>query len=387
MNRSEKISDSHSEQKAKRFKIYKWLVLGLLVLFLLGGLVLFENDITVENLRYLVQYLDFSGVGSYSEETVIHYNADAANQFYVFRGDLVLVNEKSITLYDRRGTPVMTDSFNMTQPLAVPSEKYLVLYDLGASKLRVYNSFSLLFEKDFDYLIQSVSVNNDGDFCVVTSEKSYHSSVYVYNDDFEEIHHWRSATQFAVDASLSDHGVLTVSTIQVEAGELIARLIEMKVGKQEEISTYVTTDLMPLTHSTDRAGTLCLTDETLDFVKGGERINSVAVSGDALRQIRFGEQLTVLVQSELSVGVNVKMRVFDREGKELYSKNFSVPIRDVEIRGENVYVLTHTHLYLLSLGEEMREFALAGDYSDLGVLSRDAVVLCSETSANIRILN
>lgn len=387
MSRSETINDTRSENNAKKFRLYKWIVLAFLVVFLLFGLILFENDITVENLRYLIRYLDFSGAGSYSEETVIHYNADSANRFHVFRGDLARVNEKSVTLYDRKGTAVMTDSFNMSNPVAVCGEKYLVVYDLGGHQLRVYNSFSLLYETSFDYLLQSVSVNSDGYFCVVTSEKSYHSAVFVYDEDFKQIQQWFSSDKFAVDAALSDSNVLTVSTVRVEEGALAMELVELKVGKKDQLSSYTLMDQMPLTHTTDRAGTLLVTNESIRYVKNGEEVRSAAVPKGGLEQIRFGEKLCVAVQDELMVGVNFRLRVFDREANEVQSHRFSVPIRDIEIWDDTVYVLTHTSLFRIRPGEEMKEFSLAGDYSDLGVLSRDVVILCSDTAANIRILD
>ena len=44
---------SRFEEKAAKYRLYKWIALALLVVFLLCGFVFFKNDITVENLRYL----------------------------------------------------------------------------------------------------------------------------------------------------------------------------------------------------------------------------------------------------------------------------------------------------------------------------------------------
>ena len=87
MSKTEQKDTVRSENKVKRVRLYKFITISFLVAFLLLGLVIFENDITVENLRYLIKYLDFSSSGTYNEETVIHYNADPSNRFYVFRGE------------------------------------------------------------------------------------------------------------------------------------------------------------------------------------------------------------------------------------------------------------------------------------------------------------
>ncbi len=387
MSQLEKSADTRSEKKAKEYRLYKFIALTVLVVFLLVGLVLFKNDITVENVRYLIKYLDFSSSGAFSQESQIHYHADSTNRFHVFRGDLALVNGSGITLYDRRGSAVMTDRYSMTHPICVCADRYLVVYDLGGHQVRVYNSFALLFEKNFDYVIQSVSVNDDGDFCVVTSEKSYHSAVFVYDRDFQEIQTWFSSDKFAVDANLSDNDILTVSAIRVDNGALLGELVELELGKESKSSSFAFSGEMPLSHSTDRKGTLLLTNESLKYIKAGEQIRSAAFPRSSLSQAVYGDRLCAVVQNELSVGVNFRLRVFDREANEVFSQKFSVQIRDVQIWEDTVYVLTHTSLFALRAGEEMVEYSLSGDYSSFGVLGDRTIILCSETTADIRIFN
>lgn len=386
MKRSEKEGNATSEAKAKKFRLYKFIAISVLVLFLLFGLVIFENDITVENLRYLIKYLDFSSSGTFDEETVILYNADPSNRFHVFRGDLVIANTGGVTLYDRRGSAVMTDRFTMSNPVCVPSDRYLIVYDLGGHQVRVYNSFSLLFEKSFDYVIQSVDLNSDGDFCVVTSEKSYHSAVFVFDRDFKEIHSWKSSDKFAFDADLSDQDVLTVSTLRVLDGSLCGDLIALKLGKKDALSTYTFTDQMPLALSTDRKGTLLLTNENLIYLEDGQEVRKAMFPMDSLEKTAFGNEICAVIQNELSVGVNYRVRVFNRRGEELFSEKFSTQILDLEVFEGNVYILTHTGLFVLTEGEKLKEYSLTGEGTELGVLGKDTVILCSDTSAHLQLL-
>ncbi len=387
MNQMEKGSDTRSEKQVKKFKLYKLISITVLVLFLLCGLILFKNDITIENLRYMIKYLDFSTSGAFDEEFQVHYNANPDNRFYVFRGDLAIVNESGVTLYDRRGSAVMTDSFSMTSPVGVCAERYLAIYDLGGYQVRIYNSFSLLFEKSFDYMVQSVSVNKDGSFCVVTSEKSYHSAVFVYDRDFRQVQQWFSADKFAVDAHLSDDNVLTVSTIRAQDGDLYGELIAFKIGKKDPLYTYPYRENMPLALTSKRNRAALMTDERMYLIKEGEEKAKVIFPKESLAQIRMGEELLCVVQNELSIGVNFRLRVFDWDGTELASEKFSVQILDVQIWEDTVYVLTHTGLFVISPGEKTKVYELEGDFFHLGILSKDTVVLCSETSAQIRLLN
>ncbi|MBR2615260.1 MAG: hypothetical protein IKC69_01110, partial [Clostridia bacterium] len=280
MDQTEMKMISRSENLARRFKLCKLIALSVLVVFLLSGLILFKNDITIENLRYLIKYLDFSTGGEFNEETRIHYNSDSENQFLVFRGDFALVNDGGVTLYDRRGSAVMTDSFHMTSPIAVCGERYLAVYDLGGYQVRLYNSFSLLFEKSFDYPVQSVSVNSDGSFCVATSEKSFHAAVYVYNRDFEEVRRWSSADKFVTEVHLSDRDVLTLSTVRAEEGSLVGEILSFKLGETEPLSSYTYLDQMPLSFSVDGENVLLLTDENIMNIEKGKEVRKETFPDD-----------------------------------------------------------------------------------------------------------
>ncbi len=379
--------NSGTETKVKKFRLYKFITVTVLVLFLLGGLILFENDITVENLRYLIKYLDFSSSGAFSEESVIYYNEDSGNRFHVFRGDLALVNPGGVTLYDRRGSAVMTDSFNMTNPTTVCGDRYLAVFDLGGHQVRIYNSFSLLSQKNFDYSVQSVSINSDGAFCVVTSEKNYHSAVFVYNRDFDQIYQWLSADKFAVSAHLSDRDILTISAIHAENGDLITDLIRLKIGEKKAENTYTVKHELPLSHLSDRKGSIFVTDRALRRIEKGKAVEEISFREESIKKLILSDQCTAILQDELSVGVNYLLRVFDDKGKESVSEKFSVTVQDIEIWEDTVYVLTHAELVILSENEETRMIPLDGEYSDIGVLSKNCVILCSQTEAHIRILD
>lgn len=370
MNQAEKMGDTRSEIKVKKFKRMKLVAIIVLVAFLLGGLILFRNDITIENLRYLIKYLDFSSSGTFNEETVIHYNADSGNRFHVFRGDLALVSESGVTLYDRRGSAVMTDSYSMNNPTAVCGDRYLAIYDLGGYQVRIYNSFSLLYENTFDYAVQGVSINGDGAFCVVTSEKSYHSAVFVYDRDFEEIHRWLSADKFAVDAYLSDQNVLNVTTVKTQNGELLGEMIGLKLGEEMPLYTVSFADQIPLALRAQRDFCVLVTDEAIMFLDEGETVATASILAGSLQQISLGEELFCIVQDELSIGVNFRLRAFDEKGQELISEKLSSQILKVETWEDTVYVLTHAKLYEFRPNEKMKSHSLDGEYSDLAYFRR-----------------
>lgn len=387
MGRKAEKDDTRSEKKVKKFRFFKFISISLLILFLLGGLILFENDITIENLRYMVKYLDFSSAGAFSEESTIYYNADSENDFYVFRGDLALINPSGVTLFDRRGSVVMTDSYSMSRPAAVCGEKYLAVYDVGGHHVRVYNSFSLLFEKSFDYPVQAVSINSDGAFCVATSQKNYRSAVFVFNANFDQQYQWLSAEKLATGVYLSDSNELTISAVKADEGEIVSELIELRIGQKKPLSTFRVKGEVPLMHCSEDHESVFLTDRSLNFIENGKAIASHQFPEGSILKTAIGSQRVAVLRDELSVGVNYMLSIFDQEGKLLRSHKFSESIRDLQVYDDSVYVLTHTELFVFGSGKSLKRIELDGDFSKLGVFSEDCVILCGESQAHIHLLD
>ena len=383
---AEAVTDRKAVDRAKKYRLYKFVALGLLVLFLLGGLILFQKDITVENLRYLIKYISFYAGGAENGSTIL-YDADTENVYGAFRGDLVVVNHGGMTLYDRTGSAVLTDSFNMVNPVMELGDKFLVVYDLGGKNLRVYNSFALLHEESFDYAIQSVSVNAAGYYSVATSQRSYHAAVVVYNDDFKEIFRWLSTEKFVTDCVLTDTEMLFLTTVRAENGDLVGEVLELKVGRDEIVSSYELVDELPVDIAWTRRGALYLTDSSLRCLSGGEERNVTAFPSRSLEKAVLGNTLCVVAQNELSVGVSVKLRLFDREGKEMASRDFSAQIQDLEVFDNEVFILTFNHLYCFKSDGSWEDYQVDGDYSAIAVLSRDTVVLCSDDRAVIKVIS
>ena len=386
MERKKANTDTRSEKKVKKFRLYKFITITVLVLFLLGGLLLFENEITMENLRYMVKYLDFSSSGAFSEESVIYYNADAENDYQVFRGDLALINPNGVTLFDRRGSAVLTDSYSMSKPTSVCGDKYLVVYDLGGHQVRIYNSFSLLFDKYFDYPVQAVSINTEGSFSIVTSKKNYRSAVFVYNKDFKQIYQWLSSDKLATGAYLSDQNELTISAVYTENGDLMSELIELKIGEKKTLSTVKYKGELPLYHRTNERHTVYITDESLNIIKKGKNVATHHFDEGSILKVAQGENRIAILQNEFSVGVKYKLSIFDSEGKIKKTHTFTESIRDIETFEDTVFVLTHTELYVFTDNKDPKKISLDGDYKDVGVFAKDCVILCGDSQAHIRII-
>ena len=382
------VKDDFYAEKAKKFRRFKWISLIFLAVFLVFGLVAFRSEITLENVRYLIKYISFDGSGSMAQQgAVIRYDSDSSNRYAVYRGDLVVVNNGGVSLFDSAGNLTMSDSFSMSNPVVASGGKYLAVYDLGGYYLKLYNSFSLLFEISFEYIIQSVAVNDNGYFCVATSDRSYQAALLVYNDDFQQVYKWLSSDKFIQDCTINSANLVTVTALHTENGELCSEAIGLEIGLDGAAFTVPLSDELPLAvYSQDRKSSLILTDRSFSRLEEGKKTASCSFQEDAIDLFAIGTDFSAVAQNELLVGVNYKVRIFDRALAEVGSLNLSNAILDMKTEGENVFLMTRNTFYRIRDGKEITEYPMDGDQTAFVLLSGNTVVLCSEKSARIMIL-
>ena len=370
-----------NDGKARSFRTAKFVILIVLFALLLTGLVAFRDEITLENVRYLIKYLNF-GSESTGEVSPIVYDADSSNRFEVYRGDLAVVNPSGLTLYEQSGKVALTDSFRMSNPTISVGDKYLLVYDLGGYNLRVYNSFSLLFEKNFN-IIRCADINNNGFFSVATSEKGYHSAVITYNSDFKEISRSLFSDKFTADLSLSDGGNLTVATLRTtDSGTLTSDFVTVRTGTDDESRTVTREDEMPLlVGNAGNRTAFVLTDRTLYAVSGDKVNGERDLSEKQVEKCVFGDGVCAVTENELLVGVNLSLTIYDETLTPLLTRRFSTPVQDLAAEGKKVFVLTRDMLYILEAGKDERTVELDGEYTDVLPLSGETVLLCSDYRA------
>ena len=142
------------EKKARRplselYVTARMVVLCVLVAFIILFVAIGHNDMRAENFRYLIRYLDrssFSATGDFS--TVYYKGKDPA--FVMYKGELAVLSDGTLTLFDSDGAAVMTAGVPKDAQFAsAQNESYITLFSRSDGRVYVFNSFSSVFEADF----------------------------------------------------------------------------------------------------------------------------------------------------------------------------------------------------------------------------------------------
>ena len=95
-------------KRCRTAKIVCAIILALFSIVMLGS---FRDDITAENLQYLLRDLNVTGtVYSSTSSATISYNTDTEAVFCVFRGNIAMSNRESFVLFSNNGSKIFSES-------------------------------------------------------------------------------------------------------------------------------------------------------------------------------------------------------------------------------------------------------------------------------------
>ncbi len=384
-------SEKEYRALARSFRFYKLVALALCLMFIVGGLVVFRDEITVENFRYLIRYLDMGSSTLDSSEALLQFDAGEASgsKAQIYKNDLVLINRNHLEIFDFRNGKIFNDTFSMTRPTVSVSSAHTMVYDLAGKRLRLYNSFSMLQEYLFDYPIFCADTDDSGRYAVATSEKNYHCAVYVYNASHTRVFRWLSADKYVCDLALGNGtDRLAIATVKAEQGDFVSELHVFSSRDSEYEAHFRFAGEMPLKVDTDGKYARLLTDRALHTVnlESGEIIR-VPFDRERIHRYHFGGDASLVVLDDDTVGVRQELLICSPKGELLRTEVITERILDVDHFGEYLYFLTEDKVIRLHAATgEKQEYPVDDRYSQFCAVGEETAVLVANSYAKLTTL-
>lgn len=328
-----------------RIKTVRYFIVALLLIFVVLAVMFYREDLTVENFRYLLKYVNVRPVTFGSDEnTQITFESDSATVTGSFKEDLVVLTKTSLRIYDLSSAEILDTSHGLTSPTLSLGRKYFAVYDMGGKYLAIYNSFSKLWENNFKYPIYDVALDDKGNFCVATAEKDYTSSLKVYNSDFENVFNWRSVDKYSLCADIytSETTHMAVGTIRnTPSGDMMSELVLLSADSEKIVASLeFPSEMMVKVSFNSKGNIVCLTDKALRTVSlSGRLISEYTFNSKALRKFESGDKWSVLLLNENLVGKRHMMIIFDVNGDTYMEKEIDSEITDMCVSDSHAFLL------------------------------------------------
>ncbi len=375
--------DEYYSSVSLGYRIAKYISIVLLVVFVIFSFTFLRNDITLENLRYLLKFISFTNTETSITAPKINYASGDPNRLELFLGDLCTLSPSGYALYDSQGNQIMSEQISYASPVLKTSDGFALCYDLGGSEYTILNTFTLLFEGSSEFPVTDATIANDGSFAIASSSREYRTAITVYNSDFEAVsrvykNDHLMSLEYAPDASK-----IAVMTAGADGGSFYTKIELIVPGESAPLHTAMIDGLgYSLYYLADSIA--AVTDEAVYFFDAELNLKSSVEHTAQLALTDTSAKYLIAVYSDGVIGKSYVMRVFDANGRTVYEGEFDGKLVgvDSDTSGDYVFILTGNTLSRVNLiNRKLGTLAVESEAIDLLVSDEQTVLVALKNYA------
>lgn len=348
------------------------LILTVLVVVLLLG--------TVTGTYIYLQtrnYTDYEVLDSVERED------SSGTKFAVFNGNIIKYSKDGVTCIDTDNHMIWNQTYEMQSPMVDTCEDYAVVADKKGENIYIMDMQGSCGEIKTTMPIQKVQVANQG-MVAILMEQDGTGYIHLYdrNGTFlaeGELHTENSG--YPLDIAISNDGKkMAVSLLDVNEGNVKTTIIfyNFDAAGQEEIDNivgqYSYADMVfpQMQFFENDIMAAFGTGKTVIF-EGKEKpdVRNEIIAESEIRSIFYNNTCLGFVYTNENNELPYKMRVFDLEGKEVFSKDFGIEYEEIRflengevcVRGDlecAIYTLRGWEKFHGSFDKSIKEVLSAG---------------------------
>lgn len=379
---AENLGPAYYFRIAKRFRILTFLLLGVMVIFITVMLSVNRDEITVENLRYFLRYIDTrQAEKSATTDTVVYGDTESIVRFGVYRNGLVVVGHDRVQIFDLTGEEILDINQSNAAPQLLTSDEYMLIYNIGGTTFQLYNSLSREYEESYPYPIGCAALGDTGTFLVTTRSMEYRSVVNVYNRRFEQIYRWYSPDKHVMDAAFRDGDEeFVLATLGTRNdGLCYAEIILCETDKEEKRAVFRIEDEVIYRARYTSDGGLVLIGGKAVYVYDRDltKISEISYGGYTPVMLGSTGDLTYFTLNKNIVGSNYTVTVLDSTGTVVYSGDVQGEITRALLQNDAIYLLFDRTVMRISLqtGEQIAK-EIAPNCITVEALDDKTLMLC-----------
>lgn len=287
-------------------------------------------------------------------------NGMGVSDVTVTNSDLVLVYDDSVKVLNSTAKEISSLNHSYDHPVVNANSGRILLYDEGGTQFRVQSKTRVLYEKETEYIILTGAIGKDGSVALVTRADGAESMLTVIDSHRDEVFAWKCSKENIVSCDVSDNGKnYAVSVIGVENGSVYSKVYLFNKKETAPTAEFSYPDSAVSTVQ-------FLSNETLMIMGGNvcEIINDGAVSqkidvsvNTPFKLFISDNNTAVLVLSKYSSTTSKIIKVYDKSGEELFSREIDGLVKSVATDGKYIGVLTDSSVQVYNRKGEVRSSA------------------------------
>lgn len=373
----------HYISLARKVGFIRYVVIIFAVIFAIYSLSFHGNEITIENFRYMLKFINLDEEAQTEKVSVIAFDGSKGNKGLAFKSDLAILNESGLTVTGWDGEVILRNNFSSDHPKVTQNGLHLFCYDIGGRELRIFNSYSLISNISFDYPIYWLSASESGGFAAVSSAKGYRSAVYVYDKEFRLVYSRLLGDKYVdfVDISKDGKEFITAAHIS-ENGNIVTLLNRSRIDTEDVVFEEKFIGEIPLgIYYTESGYCLMTSDKMRMYDNQDNPLGEVSFENKDLLSGRIYGDKTLVTYGIEGLSGGTEAVIYDIYGNIVYSQTFSTDISDSVIADDVLYVLSPGVFSKCDIqtGDSV-QYSVPASYSSL-VPDESDIILFSENQA------
>ncbi len=358
-------------QLSKRCRTAKIVCAVILALFSVAMLGSFKDDITAENLQYLLRDLNVTGtVYSSTSSATISYNTDTEAVFCMFRGNIAMSNRESFVLFSNNGSKIFSESHNYKNPCVTGSEALVISYDLGGTSYAVYNTLGKISGESTAYPISSASAAENGSYAVMTRSAEYRTVIYVYNSNKENIAQIMK-DKIALGMGFGKDGnCIFVISVYNDNGAISGEVSVYNPQSGNELFTVTIDEEIPMYAAFNESGDLKVaTDKSFCiYSNSGELISVYSYENRTPQTVCVGNNYFAAVFSSSYISNESDIAVINDKGESVLTYSIAGAVKKIKISDDRIYSLCSDKIICINPDNlEVLNFKYDGNPCDINV--------------------
>ena len=367
-----RVISGGKEKKSKKFKFFGF---ALAILFVI--VLVFQTVMPAGVFQTLINLVATAGSGSYpiavsGGETLSV--VTVGNYYYV-------LTDTHISAYSSAGKQLFSQSHGFEKPVITVSKAKALIYGVGSHEYMIFDPSGLKNSAETENEIICGAVSDSGVYALVTYSSNYASQVNVYSKRHKEIYKWFSANDTVNNVPLSSSGrKLAVSTYNSSSGVFNSKfnILNYKSATPEFTETYDNTLIYGI-KDCNKSSVAVIKSNGVDFVKWHNKNVTTYKDDYSIFFFRQSSSYSVAVFNRESDSTDNKIVIFAKNGNLKHTVKYSGTIKDICVKGRNIYCLADTGITVLDFEGNIKaksEYGFGGE--GLHIASTNVAVVVTD---------
>lgn len=252
------------EVNKKKLIILISVILSIILIILI--ITLYINNSHVRN--FFDKYIFRKEVYENNLETISLYEGDS-NYSYAFGNDIVVLNNNNLDIYNSSAKKQQTLNVEISNPIFDADNKHLVIAEKDGQKIYSIADNNVLWQKNIEGDISTISVNKNGYVAVAVSNTGYKTTINTYDAEGNQLFAKHLATAYAIDVAISeDNKYLAIAECNL-SGTMIQSNIEIINMDNRDTYNYQaeTNKMIVNIEYQEKNKLVCMYDDSVEIIE------------------------------------------------------------------------------------------------------------------------